>query len=378
MADSYKYYAFISYNSHDTKWGKRLQRKLENYSMPATLCSEHGWQRKPMKPVFFAPTDIQPGGLTAELQERLRASRHLIVVCSPNSARSKWVGQEITFFHSLGLAYNILFFIIDGIPHSGDAATECFNPVIDELGLPEILGANIHEKVFRWSWLNRERAYVQLVTKLLGVEFDAVWQRHKRMLIGRVVAWVAAAIAVVAALISVWAVNRPVDVGVVLDEASASNPNLPPLHDAVITLTLDNETKSDTIATLGSRAEFTNVPSRFIGENVRLSIACPDFLPIDTTIILTKDMVFNISRDARVYGGIRFRLWNSNTEQTVGGCQVEIAGYTALSDENGLVELAIPLEKQKTTYEVKASTTLADSIIYTPCGSDDVLIVTEE
>ena len=132
------------------------------------------------------------------------------------------------------------------------------------------------------------------------------------------------------------------------------------------------------IATLGSRAEFTNIPSRFIGENVRLSIACPDFLPIDTTIILTKDMVFNISRDARVYGGIRFRLWNSNTEQTVGGCQVEIAGYTALSDENGLVELAIPLEKQKTTYEVKASTTLADSIIYTPCGSDDVLIVTKE
>ena len=375
---TYKYYAFISYNSGDTNWGKRLQRKLENYSMPSTLCSKHGWKRRPMKPVFFAPTDIQPGGLTAELQERLKASRHLVVICSPRSARSKWVGQEIAFFHSLGRTANIHFFIVDGIPHSGDEATECFNPVVDELGLPEILGANIHEKVFRWAWLNRQRAYVQLITKMLGVEFDSVWQRHKRMLIRRTVLWVIAVAAVLAALVAVWSASQPVDVSVSLNEASTRNPNLPPLHDAVVTITLDNETKSDTIATLGSRAEFTNVPSRFIGENVRLSIACPDFLPIDTTIILTKDMVFNISRDARVYGGIRFRLWNSNTEQTVGSCQVEIAGYTALSDENGLVELAIPLEKQKTTYEVKASATLADSIIYTPCGSDDVLIVTEE
>ena len=375
---TYKYYAFISYNSGDTNWGKRLQRKLENYSMPSTLCNKHGWKRRPMKPVFFAPTDIQPGGLTAELQERLKASRHLVVICSPRSARSKWVGQEIAFFHSLGRTANIHFFIVDGIPHSGDEATECFNPVVDELGLPEILSANIHEKVFRWAWLNRQRAYVQLITKMLGVEFDSVWQRHKRMLVRRTALWVIAVTAVLAALVAVWSASQPVDVSVSLNEASTRNPNLPPLHDAVVTITLDNETKSDTIATLGSRAEFTNIPSRFIGENVRLSIACPDFLPIDTTIILTKDMVFNISRDARVYGGIRFRLWNSNTEQTVGGCQVEIAGYTALSDENGLVELAIPLEKQKTTYEVKASTTLADSIIYTPCGSDDVLIVTEE
>ena len=42
----YKYFAFISYNSKDTEWGKRLQRKLEHYKMPATLCSEHGWKRK--------------------------------------------------------------------------------------------------------------------------------------------------------------------------------------------------------------------------------------------------------------------------------------------------------------------------------------------
>ena len=92
MEQEFKYFAFISYNSKDTEWGKRVQRKLEHYRMPATLCKEHGWERKPINPVFFAPTDIQPGGLSEELQERLRASRNLIVICSPNSAKSEWVG----------------------------------------------------------------------------------------------------------------------------------------------------------------------------------------------------------------------------------------------------------------------------------------------
>ena len=157
--------------------------------MPATLCNEHGWKRRPINPVFFAPTDIQPGGLSEELQERLKASRNLIVICSPNSAKSDWVGREIEFFHHLGRTKNIHFFIVEGSPHSGNPDTECFNPVIDRLGLPEILGANIHEKAYRLPWLNKERAYTQLISKLLGVEFDTIWQRHKRQLTRKALVW---------------------------------------------------------------------------------------------------------------------------------------------------------------------------------------------
>lgn len=99
------------------------------------------------------------------------------MVCSPNSAQSIWVGQEIEYFASLGRTENIHFFIVDGTPHSDDAATECFNPIIEKVGLPETLGANIHERVSRWAWVNRERAYVQIIAKLLGVEFDSHVQR---------------------------------------------------------------------------------------------------------------------------------------------------------------------------------------------------------
>lgn len=170
--------------------------------------------------VFFAPTDIQPGDLTEELKERLKASRNLIVVCSPNSARSEWVGKEIAFFHQLGRTQQIQFFIVNGIPHSGNPETECFNPIVNELGLPEILGANIHEKIHRWPWLNKERAYVQLITKLLGVEFDSIWQRHKRMLIRQVIAWIVGGIVILASLFAVWHYNKPVDILLSLQEQS--------------------------------------------------------------------------------------------------------------------------------------------------------------
>ena len=369
----FKYYAFISYNSKDTVWGKRVQRKLEHYRMPATLCSERGWKRTPIRPVFFAPTDIQPGGLTDELQERLKASRNLIVICSPNSAQSDWVGKEIEFFHSLGRTENIHFFIVDGKPHSGNSETECFNPVIDKLGLPEILGANIHERNYRWPWLNKERAYVQLVSKLLGVEFDAIWQRHKRLLLRRALAWLLGIAAVIAALVAVWMGNQPFNTTVHLNESTSHNDQLPPLHNAVVTLSLDNESKTDTIQSIGENGVFTNVPHRYLDQPVHVTVACPDFLPLDTTLTLTRDVTLDIRRDPSVYGNVKFGLWDPETETFISGTRLEVAGQVVTTDKEGQVSLFVPLEQQRKTYQVKAPFPLYNDIITMPCGESDVI-----
>ena len=374
MEKQFKYYAFISYSSHDTAWGKRLQRKLEGYRMPATLCRERGWKRKPMDPVFFAPTDIQPGELTAELQERLKASRHLIVICSPHSAQSDWVAKEIAFFHSLGRTDNIHFFIVDGIPHSGNKDTECFNPVIEELGLPEILGANIHEKVYRWPWMNRERAYVQLITKLLGVEFDTIWKRHRRLLIEKITAWTFGLLAVLTALGYVWITNQPMDVNVQLEEMSVHNRLLPPLKDAIVTISLDNETKTDTIGTLKDKATFTNVPHRFLNREVHLTVVCKDFHSVDTTLLLSEDMLLNVYRDVDVYGKVRFHVWNPDKEMTVADVKVRVDGHEAVSDKDGSVTLFIPLETQRPAYKVEADRPLLNDTIYMPCGENDAVL----
>ncbi len=373
MEQEYKYFAFISYSSHDYKWGKRIQNKLEHYRMPTTLCSKHGWKRQPMRPVFFAPTDIQPGGLSEELQERLKVSRNLIVVCSPHSAQSEWVGKEIAYFHKLGRTQQIQFFIVDGIPHSGNPKTECFNPIIKTLELPEILGANINERIYRLPWLNQERAYVQLITKLLGVEFDSIWQRHRRLLIRQVVTWIIGVIAILISLIIVWHSNQPVDIQLLLQEQSTKNHNLPPLHDAVVTLTLDKETKIDTVSSLSDKGSFLYIPHRYIGKDVRITISCQDYLPVDTTITLMENIEVNIYRNPAVYGNIQFKLWNMSKESYVSNATIRIDDIAAVSDAEGVVRMTVPLTKQKKEYRLSSTVPLEDSILYMPYGKDCVI-----
>ncbi len=372
--NAFKYFAFISYNEKDMNWGKRLQKKLEHYRMPTTLCSQHGWKRTPLSPVFFAPSDIRAGGLSEELQDRLQASQHLIVICSPHSAQSQWVGKEIEYFHSLGRTGNIHFFIVDGVPHSIDPATECFNPVVNTLGLPEILGANIHEQVYRWPWLNKERAYVQLVSKLLGVEFDTIWQRHKRLLVRRALLWTAAVLAVLAALFFVWRANQPFSTTMQLQEAQA-NTNLPAMHDAVVTLTLDNETKTDTLNTEGETLTFTNIPHRYLEQPVHLSVTCKDFLPLDTTLSLSQSHRLMLHRDPEVYGKLRFRLWNPDDEAPVAGVRLTLAGQTVNPDLEGWVSLDVPLPDQRPYYLFTATLPLVNDTLYAPCSPDAVILV---
>lgn len=375
MEQQYKYYAFISYNSHDQEWGKRLQRKLEHYRMPSTLCSEHGWDRRPIKPVFFAPTDIQPGGLTEELQERLRSSRNIIVICSPHSAQSEWVGKEIEYFHSLGRTKNIHFFIVDGHPHSGDQQTECFNPAVERLGLPEILGANIHERIYRWSLLNRERAYVQLISKLLGVEFDAIWRRHRKILVQKAIAWMLGTIAVATALVIAWQSNQPFDMEVRLTEVSQRNDNLPPLQNAVVTIALDNETKTDTVRSLDSPVTFTNIPHRCQNQPVHISVSCPNYITVDTIMQAEKRISVGMSRNPSVFGDFRFRLWNQDKGKTYPWSEVTVAMHRVVADDSGYFSIVLPLEEQREWYHVTGTNPNVDDSIHALCGPDAVLIV---
>ena len=363
----YKYFAFISYNSRDIKWGKRLQKKLEHYRMPATLCSERGWVRTPIKPVFFAPTDIQPGGLSQELQDRLASSRHLIVICSPHSAQSEWVGKEIEFFHQLGRTNDIHFFIVDGEPHSGNPDTECFNPVVDKLGLPEILGANIHEKIHHLPWLNRERAYVQLISKLLNVEFDTIWKRHRRQRRMKAIAWAVGALVLLAVLLGVWRNSQPVDVTLQVKETSIHNDNLPPMENAVVTLALANNTETDTLRAIDGQLVFRNIPHKYLNQPVHVTFSCEHFLTTDTVVTLTKELTLNIARDPAVYGDLQFQLYDPITEQYLSGVEVTIEGQTVQSDESGTVRLAIPLSAQKEKYPISASIPLHEDTLYPPC-----------
>ena len=358
----YKYFAFISYNQQDVAWGKRLQRKLENYKMAATLCSEKGWKRTPIRPVFFAPTDIQPNELTEELKARLEASRHLIVICSPHSAQSEWVGREIAYFHSLGREKNIHFFIIDGVPNSNDPQTECFNRVIKELGMSERLGANINERNYSWNYLNRQRAYVQLITKLLGIEFDTIWQRHKRHLIEKWTTIILLGIAILCSIAWAWMAHRPITVSVALEEVMPPNNHLPKLSDAEVTLVLENDVRRVRTHSMDEVVSFTNVPKNWLGSNVELRfVDFPDtpesanYYPTEIKLKLEEQMTIPVCRDTIKYGKLKARVIDRN-HHPLPNYKISIAGLDLTTDDKGNIDTYIPYENQRRSYIVMNDT----------------------
>ena len=104
-----------------------------------------------------------------------------------------------------------------------------------------------------------------------------------------------------------------------------------------------------------------------------LTVTCPDFLPVDTTLEMARDMTIDVYRDPAVYGNVHFDLWNPETETFIPNAKLEIAGITATSDRNGHVEIFIPLEKQRKSYQVKAQFPLYNDILTMPSGENDVI-----
>ena len=103
-------------------------------------------------------------------------------------------------------------------------------------------------------------------------------------------------------------------------------------------------------------------------------VTCQDFIPLDTTLLLTKDVVLNIHRDLTVYGNVHFKLWNPEDEKPVVNAEVEIASRKVTSDSDGHVTMFVPLEEQRTKYFIKSTVPLANDTVYLPCGPDDVIL----
>ena len=92
----FKYFAFISYSSKDIAWGRKIQRKLEHYRLPARLQKKDAPSRA--YPVFRDETDLSGFKVRDALEKELEDSKYLIVICSPRSAASDWVNDEIRYF----------------------------------------------------------------------------------------------------------------------------------------------------------------------------------------------------------------------------------------------------------------------------------------
>ena len=195
-----RYRVFLSYSHTDTGWAGWLMRRLDGFRVPerfhgrAAPIGEVGARIAPV----FRDRDELP--TTSDLGETIRAalrqSTTLVVICSPASAKSRWVQEELLEFKRLGGSARVFAFIVGGAPKAEGTDDDCFSPALRrELGVDGQLSAAPAEVVAadaRPQGDGKEDALVRLVAGLLGVGFDDLRRReharrHRRMI------WITAA-----------------------------------------------------------------------------------------------------------------------------------------------------------------------------------------
>lgn len=206
MESNKEYFAFISYQREDEEWAKWLAHELEHYHLPLTLNGRDDLPQN-LRPIFRDIEELSAGNLPHQINQALRNSKHLIVICSPRSAKSPWVNKEIQEFINLGKTDKLFPFIIDGIAmcKNPEDPQECFPPALRNLpNSNERLGANVNEnghgsnmlrvctdcpikednlKYIKQSDINekgRDAAVVKIIAGMLGLNFDTLWQRYER------------------------------------------------------------------------------------------------------------------------------------------------------------------------------------------------------
>ena len=203
MEQPKQYYAFISYKREDEKWAIWLQRRLENYKLPTVIRQERPDLPKYIRPIFRDGTDLTGGVLADQLRQELLRSKFLIVICSPNATKSEWVNKEAQTFIEDGRLEQIIPFVVKGTPYAENPAEECFPKALRDVPKEkELLGINVQE-------VGKSVAFIRLVATMLGVRFDTLWQRHRRHLIRRRVAYYCAAVLFLLIALFIWDYNRP-------------------------------------------------------------------------------------------------------------------------------------------------------------------------
>lgn len=134
--DDFKYLAFISYSRADNEqdgrqWADWVKQTIEGFSIPINCqIPDSVGDGKSVAPreVFLDRSRLTAGGeLMLQLEHHLQRAKFLVLICSPKSAASEFVGFEIDYFKKTGRADKIIPIVIDGKDSKVDLR-ECWVP----------------------------------------------------------------------------------------------------------------------------------------------------------------------------------------------------------------------------------------------------------
>ncbi|MBR1483842.1 MAG: toll/interleukin-1 receptor domain-containing protein [Ruminococcus sp.] len=183
MSTEYRYDAFISYRhtTPDKPLAAYLQRLLEAYVPPKGVAEGRRLR------IFRDETELPTSSnLSNSIETALQQSRFLIVVCSPETEKSKWCMQEIEYFKQLhgGTNENIITMLagFDGVisfPDSLRYKTVVVNGAETRQEV-EPLAANACAPTLSLAKKKLRGEYLRLAAALLGCGYDDLYRREQR------------------------------------------------------------------------------------------------------------------------------------------------------------------------------------------------------
>jgi tetratricopeptide (TPR) repeat protein len=187
-----EYRAFLSYSHRDAKWADWLHKSIESYRPPRHLVgvsTERGTVPKRLTPVFRDREELASATDLGEvIRDALSRSASQIVICSPQSAKSHWVNEEILAYKRLGREDRIFCLIIGGEPNASDLpgreAEECFPPALRFRLAADGTLSNVRTEPIaadaRPGKDGRRNAKLKLIAGILGVGFDLLRRREQQ------------------------------------------------------------------------------------------------------------------------------------------------------------------------------------------------------
>lgn len=189
-SDRPHYFAFLSYSHKDEELARWLHDELEQFRVPPQLVgkiTDHGVIPRRLTPIFRDTQELAAANdLGEKIEQALAGSQFLIVLCSPDAARSRWTDAEVAAFKRARPEGCVLAAIASGEPFAseveGREAEECFPPALrqryDRLGRPtgkraEPLAADLREEHG-----GRRIGLLKLIAGMLGVGLDELVQRE--------------------------------------------------------------------------------------------------------------------------------------------------------------------------------------------------------
>ncbi len=165
MANSY-FNAFISYRHSpvDTAVAVEIQKKLERFHIPSQIQKKYGIKK--FERIFRDTSELEiTNDLAAQLDDAIRASDFLIVICSPRYMESPWCLREIEVFLQTHPRDHVLCVMAEGEPPG------IFPPVLMQEAEP--LACD-----YRGSFREAEKVELpRLACAMIGCSYDELIMR---------------------------------------------------------------------------------------------------------------------------------------------------------------------------------------------------------